>query len=249
MPLQALDQAGCTRLARAIPDLPETVLVTSQLRQGRARAWVVGTAGDFETAVVEDTNQPGELFLISVAAQAVLAVLPHLPAWECLSLSPALAPVVGAHLAAQGTPVRYWEHRVHTLNQPVASIRQPEVRLLTPADLSLLAAAPEALQGPQPRPTLLRMTAAGAVVDGRLVAVAQNFARSACYGEIGVHTLPGYRQVGYATAAAALVARQVQAVGLTPVWSCGRDNPASLRVAHKLGFAAVSHRTYLILQR
>lgn len=45
---------------------------------------------------------------------------------------------------------------------------------------------------------------------------------------------------------AAIVCRWVQDSGRVPVWSCGEDNLASLRVAQKLGFREVSRRVYLI---
>src|SRR2546428_793631 len=81
--------------------------------------------------------------------------------------------------------------------------------------------------------------AAGAVVDRRLVAIAITSARTARHADVGVATLAPWRRRGLATAAASLVTRAVQAAGQTPVWSCGEDNLASLRVARKLGFVEV----------
>jgi predicted GNAT family acetyltransferase len=87
------------------------------------------------------------------------------------------------------------------------------------------------------------------VVNGRVVAIAQNYAFSDQYGDVGVSTLPDFRGQGLATAAAALVARELQQNGRIPVWSCGEDNYASLRVAEKLGFKYDSQRTYIILEQ
>jgi predicted GNAT family acetyltransferase len=69
---------------------------------------------------------------------------------------------------------------------------------------------------------------------------------SAQYCDIGVHTLEPYRKRGYSTACAALVAREVQRRGLTPVWSTSTENYASLRVAAKAGFREVGRMTYII---
>ena len=68
------------------------------------------------------------------------------------------------------------------------------------------------------------------------------------HADIGVATLEGWCGRNFASAAAALVAQQVQATGRTPVWSTGEDNLASQRVAQKLGFAEVGRRTYAIVE-
>ena len=84
------------------------------------------------------------------------------------------------------------------------------------------------------------------MVDGRIVGTAQTSAITARYADIGVSTDERWRERGFATAAASIVARRVQETGRTPVWSCGEDNMASLRVARKLGFEEVSRLTYVI---
>ena len=76
---------------------------------------------------------------------------------------------------------------------------------------------------------------AGAVVDDRLVSVAHTIAITARYADIGVFTHEDYRNRGYSSAAAAIVAKAIRESGRTPVWSCGEDNLASLRVAAKAG--------------
>jgi len=85
-----------------------------------------------------------------------------------------------------------------------------------------------------------------AIVDQRIVALAHSNARTPNHGDIGVRTAEGFRNRGFATAAAAAVARGLFAAGQTPVWSAGETNTASLRVAAKLGFMQVSRRAYLI---
>lgn len=245
-----LSSADCLKLAETLPDTPETVISVSQLRRGLARAWVVGEVEKWETAVVEDTGQPGEPSIYGHNLAHIVDLLPHIPNWFCVNVSQDLAPQLAPLIKMMmDCPVRLLADVYHTLTQPTPAIFHPHVRLLTPAYLSLLESAPLELQGTQPRRTLLEMMIAGAVVDGQLVAVAQNYARSDLYGEIGVHTLPGYRQRGYAAAGAAAIARYIQSLGLTPVWSCGEYNEASLRTAYKLGFTEISRRMYIILDR
>ncbi|MCP4360323.1 MAG: GNAT family N-acetyltransferase [Chloroflexi bacterium] len=250
LPVTQLSHDDCLLLADVLPDSPETVITTSQLRRGLAKAWVVGEAAGFETAVVEDTGQPGEPIVFGEDVTQIAAVLPHIPNWDCANvpfhLAGQLAPLLERKM---GCPLRHLADVYHTLNQPVPQLSHPQVRLLTPEDMPLLAAASFELQGPHPQRTLLEMKIAAAVVNGQLAAIAQNYARSSLYGEIGVHTLPDFRERGLASAAAAQIAYYIQSLGLTPVWSCGEHNEASLRVAHKLGFREVSRRTYLILDR
>ena len=50
-----------------------------------------------------------------------------------------------------------------------------------------------------------------------------------------------------ATAATALVCAAIQTAGGTPVWGTSAENPASQRVAAKLGFREVAQRVYLNL--
>ena len=127
-------------------------------------------------------------------------------------------------------------------------IDEPAVRELTRDDIGLLQAA--GVDGAGFRGGLSALikdgAVAGAVVEGRIVGTAQTAAITGRYGEIGVATEERWRGRGFATAAASIVARRVQATGRTPVWSCGEDNMASLRVAQKLGFEQVSHLTYVI---
>lgn len=56
------------------------------------------------------------------------------------------------------------------------------------------------------------------------------------YAEIGAITHEPYRGQGYATIAVAYLIEALEARGFRPYWSCDTDNPASARVARKLGF-------------
>ena len=112
-----------------------------------------------------------------------------------------------------------------------------------------LAKAPAEVQGNGYKTHEAMVTdgiAAGAVVDGNIVAIAHTYAENDLHADIGVSTIEQWREKGFATAAASLVAQEIQARGKVPVWSCGEDNIASLRVAQKLGFTEVGRRTYLI---
>ena len=87
---------------------------------------------------------------------------------------------------------------------------------------------------------------AGAIVEGRLVAIAHTSAITQKHADIGVYTVEAHRRQGLSTACAGLVAAAVQETGRTPTWSTGEDNWASLRVAEKLGLREVGRRVYVI---
>ena len=150
-----------------------------------------------------------------------------------------------------GTKVRHYGDVYFTLTQPVKPFVAAPVRLMTLVDIPLLARAPGEVQasGFGNLETLLTEGfVAGAIEAGQIVAIAQTYARTTRYADIGVSTLPAYQRRGYATAAAALVAGKLQEIELTPVWSTGEDKQASRRVAEKLGFREVSRRVYIILE-
>lgn len=231
-----LSPAARRELANALPDTPETVITISQLRAGRARAWRLA-----DTLIVEDLGQPGEPMAFSENAAQIVALLAHVPNWFCVNVAAKLAAPVAARL---GRRCRLQGDVYHTLTTPAPPLAHPAVRRLTPADAPLLPPSQAHLR--------LDGIAFGAVVDGhgngngRLLSIAHNYARTPRFGDIGVFTALEGRGQGLATVCATAVARALQAEGVTPVWSCGENNPASLRVAQKMGFTKVSTRVYVI---
>jgi RimJ/RimL family protein N-acetyltransferase len=151
-----------------------------------------------------------------------------------------------------GRRVRYLHEICYTLDRPVNAFDNESVRQLSLADLDLLASAPVALRAglwSNLRELLVEGIVACAVISDRIVATALTTAYTDRYADVGVYTQEGFRCRGYATAAAALVARKVQQGGRVPVWGAGEHNMASRRLAEKLGFVEVSRRRYVILPR
>jgi GNAT superfamily N-acetyltransferase len=66
------------------------------------------------------------------------------------------------------------------------------------------------------------------------------------YAEIGAITHQPYRGKGYAPISVAYLIKLLEERGYHAYWSCDLDNPASARVAHKLGFA--TERPYEIFE-
>ena len=238
------------RLADWIGDTPESAISRHLLARGLARAYIASGAGCIVAALVQATGDPGEPVGFGSDGRALWALLREASGWFCVSVSADAAPALGALMATEtGKPVRYYGDVYHVLTAPAVECPHEAVRRLDLADVGLLAAARPALRvsgwGNDER-LLAEGIAAGAVVDGRLVAVAATSARTERHADIAVATVEAMHGRGLATAAASLVARAVQDAGQTPVWSAGEGNLASLRVARKLGFVEIGRRVYVI---
>ena len=248
-----LDQAGRTALARALGESPETMIALHHLRRGCCRVWAVGEPDHFRAALMQRDNMPAEATAYGTDAAAVWELLQVARGWDYVNVGGEVAADVGAAIAAAtGRPVRHYGDVYHVLLDPPARARSNAVRRLTLDDLDLFRAAAgdfSISEFGSPRAVLTEGCAAGAVVEGRLVGLVQTSAMSERFADIGAFTAEGCRGKGYATAAAAIVCRWVRRSGRVPVWSCGEDNLASLRVALKLGFREVSRRVYLVPER
>ncbi len=237
-------------LARVLGDSPETAIPVHRLMRGVCTAYVVGELPQFKGAVIVSRDNPGEPDGFGEDPEALWSILEPLKDWRIVDVSPSVAPKLGALIrASTGSRVAYYGDVYHTLTRPAVTHSRPEVRLLTVDDRTLFDGVPDDLK-PGMRGdveiVLREGFVAGAVVDDRIVSVAHTNGITERYAEIGVFTHEDYRNRGYSTASASIVAAAVQGRGLTPVWSCGEDNLASLRVAAKVGFTEVSRRTYVI---
>jgi RimJ/RimL family protein N-acetyltransferase len=117
----------------------------------------------------------------------------------------------------------------------------PDVRLLTPddapalADLSTESAWIAETWGGVPG-MLAAGTARGALVAGRVAAIAVPFYVGGSYEDIGVVTEPDHRRKGLSTACAGALVADIRARGHVPTWSTSPDNVGSRGVAARLGF-------------
>ncbi|MCP4416601.1 MAG: GNAT family N-acetyltransferase, partial [Chloroflexi bacterium] len=243
---QVLDKRQGQFLATLLPESTETVISRAHLRWGTAQAYAVGLMDHgFETAVIEDPGCPGEPMVFGENPIQIANLLPHIPDWLCVNVTTKLAPQLAPLLAKKmGYSLRQMADVYHVLTQPPPgkNLAHPAVRLLTAADLPLLLAAPPELRGSDPAHLLQKTAVAAAIINNQIVAIAQNYALTEKYGDIGVFTLPSWRGHGFASAAAALVAQWLQGNDRIPVWSCGEHNQASLQVAKKLGFVENGRR-------
>ena len=245
-----LSPAELPALARVLGDSPETAIPVSRLMRGACSAYVVGEPTQFQAAVIMSHDNPGEPDGFGEDPKALWAILEPLEGWRVVDVSRSVAPKLGALIrASTGSRVAYYGDIYHTLTRSVVAHSHPDVRLLTVDDRALFDGVPDDLK-PGMRGdveiVLREGFVAGAVVEGRVVSVAHTNAITERYADIGVFTHQDYRNRGYSTAAASIVASSIRETGRTPVWSCGEDNLQSLRVAAKVGFSEVSRRTYVI---
>ena len=173
--------------------------------------------------------------------------------WDCVNVAAgpglALIKLMERDLARL---VSFYNDIYYELRRPPADIVHRHVRQMAAGDLGLLAAAPAELRGrgsEAPGVLFGEGRAAGAIVGGRLVAMACAHTAVGHYADLDVYTLEGWRRRGLAAAAASIVCRHVQERGLVPTWRTEQDNVASRRVATKLGFTEVSCRTYIVPNR
>ena len=245
-----LNLQECLTLADIIGDTPMTVISGSRLKRGMCDAYVAGTLPNVTVALVFDAYCPDEPCGFGTDADALWQLLKATDGWGCINVNTACAEPLGALIEADtGTSVRYYGDVYHALLEPVHRHPNEAVRLQTLEDVKYLAEAPTEVQGngyKTHEAMLTKGIAAGAIVDSNIVAIAHTYAETNLHADIGVSTLEAWRKNGFATAAASLVAQEIQAKGKVPVWSCGEDNIASLRGAQKLGFTEVGQRTYVI---
>ena len=237
-------------LADVIGDTPLTVISASRLQQGMCDAYVAGTLPDVAASLVFDAYCSDEPCGFGTDADALWQLLKATDGWGCINVDTPCAAPLGALIEVDtGKSIRYYGDVCHALLAPVHRYPNEAVRLLTLEDVERLAKAPAEVRGNGYETHAAMITdgiAAGAVVDDNIVAIAHTYAETNLHADIGVSTVEQWREKGFATAAASLVAQEIQAKGKVPAWSCGEDNHASLRVAEKLGFTEVGRRTYVI---
>jgi GNAT superfamily N-acetyltransferase len=252
--IEPLDRDGCRRLAAVIGDTPTWSIMIHALLTGRGRAYVIGDVENFDAALVAPDYCADEPQAWG-KPESIWQILAQVPGWTAVEVprevAPPLAQLVTRH-TSRATKLVDDIFFVAEASPPAGPpFEHPSVRILTLDDLDLLVAAPHKLSGGDvalARRMLTEAIYAAAVVDGRIVARVEAYARSPRYANLGAYVLEDFRGRGLATACAALVARAVLAAGQTAVWSTGETNPASQAVARKLGYQELPRTsTYVVL--
>ena len=245
-----IDGGEFDSIAAWLGESPETVIPVHSLRRRLCRAFARGAPPRYEAAVIQLDCSPSEPMAFGSDPRVLFDILCRVEAWDSVDVNKEVAQEL-AHMLEKhkGVRVRRGGDLYYALNGPATDFRHHDVRELVPVDVALLEAAPPELRGCGFR-TSLEMLEEGVVacglISGRVIAIGYTSAISGGYADVGVHTSADWRGRGFATACASLVANRAQRMGLTPVWSTSDDNPASIKIAEKIGFERVSSRAYLI---
>ncbi|MCI4347011.1 MAG: GNAT family N-acetyltransferase [Thermoplasmata archaeon] len=246
-----LDAKGRTLLGEALPESPYTLAARHFLRRDEGVASVVGRPESFSAALFVAPWAPTEPQVFGEDLEAIWSLLRATPGWDCVNLDSSLVHGLAERLERElGTSTKLLDDIYYVLEGPPAPLRNPLVRHLELRDLPLLERGPPVFQTSgfgSLRAQLTEGIVAGAVDGDRLVSRIVMGARSDRFADLGGETLAAWRGRGFATAAAGLVAEEVRARDLTPVWSTGGENVASQRVALKLGFREYGRQAYVIV--
>ena len=243
-----------TALADALGEGPDRVISVARLQQKQCRAYVLGDPEHFEAVIVEDYLAPEEPAGYGQSAAALWELLRTVPDWTCINVATEVAAELGTMIqVAKGRNIRYYSDVYYSLTEPLSdtlphTAAAGVVRQLTADDHLLLVDSPVELREHlgDLRGLITERAVVTALDEGTIVAIAQVYAESEEYADIGVFTLEAWRNRGLATAAAAILIQGIQAAGKIPAWSTGEDNHASMKVAEKLGFTKQGQRTYVI---
>lgn len=215
-------------LSRHVADIPRWVEARALLLAGACDVFGVSIEPELSAVVLdEDTT------MFVIGAPPVSAIE------EALQTNRVTEVIAGAeHAAWLGDTLRDWAMSriiVHRLDHPERLPPVPDgvVRLLDAAALADYSFDPELAQE---------------IVDNAESPIATTFVAdqpvSFCYAgvigetlwDIGVDTLEDHRGKGYAGLCVAHLIHHMHALRRAPVWQAVEENPASLRLAAKLGF-------------
>jgi GNAT superfamily N-acetyltransferase len=233
-------------IAAALGDTPESVISHHLLTSGTCNAWCIGDVRQPKAVVVQAHEFLAEPTGFGESVDDIARIIPRVKDWTTFNVPAVHARGLERPIAntARTGALSTLEDVYHVLEGDMPNIdRHPDVRLLTLDDADLLSGMPMLAEFGD-RETII----AAAVVEGEIVSLAHTFAWSPRYVDIGVTTHEDWRNRGYATSAALLVAEEIRKLGRIPVWSCGATNEPSLRIAARLGFRETSRRVYIIPQ-
>ena len=218
------------RLLATLPDLPRwaelrSVLIAgSALVLGSPEACVVVAGGEDVAPVIFVVGLP-QCDLLAQASERA-------PGADVL-----LVPESRAHLEglARIAATRIVVH-TRSSHEPIASLRTARiVERLTPGDLRDLPddLRAELVSANQTVPISVAYAAERPVAFSYAGAITETL------WDVSIDTVPDLRRSGYATAAVAALVAYMGERGRAPMWCAAEDNPASMRLARKLGFRGV----------
>lgn len=234
------------QLARLVPDLPRWIDLRGLLLNGRCDVWCdsdpergfVTASRDFPFAVLYGRPDT-ELVSAAVSeAQECRGNEPSAGDWQLLA-----APEERDY-AGQALPG--WRHTSIAMHGWTGSLRPPasfesiEIVLLRQGTRSVqlsLAHLPESSRRELSLDWVSRRPAVIASAGSSLVSICWAAFTTETLWDVAIETAEPFRRRGLAAACFLTLARHMGKRGLSPAWGAAEDNPASLQLAAKLGFA------------
>lgn len=221
-------------LARRLPDVPRWVEPRASLLWERCEIYGLQEAPELSFVVRDPATE-----LVAVIGRPALGAVEAAVegnVWGGTVIAP---PGQAARLAPALPEWRSTRAILHLLgdSSQLPSAGPAEVRFLDPDVLDRLPISQELLRD-------LRIGAehspiAATHVEDKPVSFCYAGAITESLWDISVDTLREYRRRGYAALCVAYMIRHMQTQKKEPVWGAVEDNPASWRLARKLGFVAV----------
>lgn len=220
-------------IAESLPDLPRWVEVRDLLMDG---CELFGLQEEPELAFVLRDDETGSVFVVGTPARAAVeaALRQNTRGGDVIALQEQAAWLV--ELLPGWTRTRII---VHDLPDPrrLPSADDGTVALLDPETLPQLTLPPDLRE--ELEVAIEHSVIAATFVAQQPVAFCYAGAVTETLWDISVDTLEAHRRQGHAGQCVAWMIRHMQAQGKQPVWQAVEENPASWRLAEKLGFVAV----------
>lgn len=231
---EALPLSTLQSLARRLPDIPRWVEARDLLLHGGCE--VFGLAETPDLSFVVRDPETGFAAVVGAPDETAIraAARPDAPGAVVVA-----APEEGDRVARALPEWTRTRALLHLLGDS-PSLPEPapgQAGFLDPAALDTLP-LPDELRW-ELRIGAEHSPIAATFVDDQPVSFCYAGAITESLWDISIDTLPGHRRRGHAALCVAHLIRHMQALGKRPVWGAVEENPASWRLAAKLGFVPV----------
>jgi len=218
-------------LAQRLPDLPRLVEIRDLLLTGLGELFGVEEQPAISFALRE--VETATVFIVGAPSEAAILAALRADQPEASVIAP---PEQAERLVALLPTWKQSRILLHRLAHPhrLPPIRADEVGILDPSTLAQLAIPTDLLQEIENRTALSPVVAAYA--GKQPVAFCYAGALTESLWDIAIDTLEPYRRRGHAAHCVTYLIHHMHAQGKQPVWQAADDNPASWRLAQKIGF-------------